>query len=91
MANNAMSLPSKLILQKNKLIVKLVVVSVVVFSVGSIFAFSINSCGFDRITITNDLQTYEQNLNPEFCENLVEQIDEFNEQCGPYIEILDCG
>lgn len=91
MASNAMSLQSKLILQKNRLVVKLVVISAVVFSVGSILALSINSCGFDRIAITNDLQTYERSLNPEFCEKLVGKIDEFNEQCSPYIEILDCG
>ena len=86
-----MSLQSKLILQKNKIIFKLVIIFAVIFSVGAILGFSINSCGFDHIEITNDLKFYEQNLNPEFCENLVEKIYSFNEQCTPYIEILDCG
>lgn len=41
--------------------------------------------------ILNDLKTYEQLFDPEYCEVLVERIDLFNEQCEPPIEILDCG
>ena len=91
MASNVMSLQSKLTLQKNKTIVKLVVIFAAVFAIGTVLAFSINSCGFDHVGITNDLKFYEQTLDPEFCEDLVEKIDMFNEQCSPYIETLDCG
>jgi len=39
----------------------------------------------------NDIKILEQNSDPEFCENTVNKILEFNEQCELYIEILDCG
>lgn len=39
----------------------------------------------------NDLQTFEKTLDPEFCEELVEKIDDFNYECKPEVEILDCG
>jgi len=51
----------------------------------------LNSCGIKHVTLLNDIQTFEQNSDPEFCENTVNKILEFNEQCEPYIEILDCG
>ena len=41
--------------------------------------------------INNDLETYGQTLDPEFCEVLVEKIDLFNDDCEPKVEILDCG
>jgi hypothetical protein len=50
-----------------------------------------DSCGIRHIAIMNDLQTYEKSLNPEFCEDLVEKIDNFNYECQPQVEILDCG
>jgi len=59
-----------------------------------IFIFLIiydNSCGVKHILIVNDLKSYEQSLDPEFCEDLVERIDFFNSQCEPQVEILDCG
>ncbi len=51
----------------------------------------LNSCGIQHVTLLNDIKTFEQNSDPEFCENTVNKILEFNEQCEPYIEILDCG
>jgi len=51
----------------------------------------LNSCGIQHITLVNDIKILEQNSDPEFCENTVNKILEFNEQCEPYIEILDCG
>jgi hypothetical protein len=50
-----------------------------------------SSCGIQHISIINALQSYEKSLDPEFCEELVEQIDSYNEQCMPQVEILDCG
>jgi len=50
-----------------------------------------DSCGIRHIAIINDLQTYEKSLDPEFCEVLVEKIDNFNYECQPQVEILDCG
>ncbi len=51
----------------------------------------LNSCGIQHITLLNDIKTFEQNGDPEFCEITVNKILEFNDQCEPYIEILDCG
>ncbi|GBF23942.1 hypothetical protein MnTg01_00275 [archaeon MnTg01] len=51
----------------------------------------LNSCGIQHVTLVNDIKILEQNSDPEFCENTVNKILEFNEQCEPYIEILDCG
>jgi hypothetical protein len=51
----------------------------------------LNSCGIQHVTLVNDIKIFEQNSDPEFCENTVNKILEFNEQCEPYIEILDCG
>ncbi len=51
----------------------------------------LNSCGIQHVTLLNDIKTFEQNSDPEFCEKTVNKILEFNEQCEPYIEILDCG
>jgi hypothetical protein len=49
------------------------------------------SCGIKHISIINALQSYEKSLDPEFCEELIEQIDSYNVQCMPQVEILDCG
>ena len=51
----------------------------------------LNTCGIQHITLLNDIKTFEQYSDQEFCENTVNKILEFNEQCEPYIEILDCG
>ncbi len=50
-----------------------------------------NSCGIQHVILLNDIKTFEQNSDPEFCEKTVNKILEYNEQCEPYIEILDCG
>jgi len=59
---------------------------VIIISTGEL-----NSCGIKHVTLLNDIKIFEQNGDPEFCENTVNKILEFNEQCEPYIEILDCG
>ena len=50
-----------------------------------------NSCSLDYIVISNEISSYEQSLDPEFCENVLEKIDLYNDQCESKIEILDCG
>ena len=57
----------------------------------SVVLLSDSSCGIRHIAIITDLQSYGQSLDPEFCEDLVEQIDSYNVQCTPQVEILDCG
>jgi hypothetical protein len=41
--------------------------------------------------ILHEINLYEQSLDPEFCEVLIEKIDLFNDACTPQVEILDCG
>ena len=67
----------------------LLIIGIIV--VGTIIAYSSNSCGIQHIQLINDIASYEQSLEPEFCEIIVEKIDLFNDQCEPQMEILDCG
>ena len=59
--------------------------------IGIIISLTGNSCGIEYILIINDISSYEQSLDPEFCEIIVYRIDLFNDDCEPQIEILDCG
>ena len=80
----------KLIFQKinfKNLFFILIFISIVVL----IFIFTGNSCGIQHVSILNDIFSYEQSLDPELCEMIVEKIDLFNDSCKPQIEILDCG
>jgi len=49
-----------------------------------------NTCAIRQINIISDIQKYEE-LDPEFCEDLVYKIIDLNETCDTDIEILDCG
>jgi hypothetical protein len=81
----------KLTLQNPK-IIKIIIVIIIISIIPLVFiSGGLNSCGIQHITILEDIQTFEKNGDPEFCEKIVEKILEFNEQCKPYIEILDCG
>lgn len=93
MANNVMSLQSKLISRKNKTIIITIIITIIVSVLVTIttLGLSINSCGFSHIEITNELKSYKQNMNPEFCANLLDKIITFNKQCPNPVEILDCG
>ena len=80
----------KLISQKPR---KIIIFSVIGVSIIAMIIASgdLNSCGIQHVALINDIKTFEQNEDPEFCETTVHKILEFNEQCEPYIEILDCG
>ena len=75
--------------QKPKIIILSIIgISIILLVVNS---NGLNSCGIQHVTILNDIKTFEQNGDPEFCAITVNKIIEYNEQCEPYIEILDCG
>ena len=76
---------------KTKKIKNLILISIGISIVVLIIVNLDDSCGIRHIAIMNDLQTYEKSLDPEFCEDLVEKIDNFNYECQPQVEILDCG
>jgi len=77
-------------LQKPKQIIILTIIGISIITL-VISSGELNSCGIQHVTLINDIKTFEQNGDPEFCERTVNKILEFNEQCAPYIEILDCG
>lgn len=81
-----MTLPKLRINQK--IILGIIGISVVAFFLS---AGQLNTCGIQHVAIVEDIKTFENNQDPEFCAMTVGKILEFNEQCEPYIEILDCG
>lgn len=90
MASNVMSLLWKLTFQKvNTKNLILLVIGILVVAI--LINFSGNSCGIQHMSILNEISSYEQSLDPEFCEDILEKIDFFNDECKPQIEILDCG
>ena len=80
----------KLTLQKPKKIIIFCIIGIALIAIG-ISSGQLNSCGVQHVTLINDIKTFEMNQDPEFCSITVEKVLEFNEQCEPYIEILDCG
>ena len=85
-----MFLQWKLILQKINL-KNLTLILFGILFIGIMISFIGNSCRIEYILIINDISSYDQSLDPEFCEIIVEKIDLFNDSCEPQIEILDCG
>ena len=43
------------------------------------------------MSILNEIKIYEESLDPEFCEIILEKINSFNDIYTPTLEILDCG
>ena len=89
MGNNVTFLIWKLILQKNNLRnIFFIILTIIVV----IFFLSFDkSCGIDHMYILNEIKNYENSLNPDFCEEVLEKIIFYNDSCTPVIEILDCG
>ena len=85
-----MFLPWKLIFQKtnSKYLILILTCSLFVFA---LFTITANQCSVDYYLISQDITSYEQTLDPEHCENILEKIDLYNVQCNSQIEILDCG
>ena len=90
MENNVKFLIWKLILLKNNLR-NILLIIFGIFMITAIFSSYDTSCGVEHMSILNEINFYEQSLDPEFCESLIEKIDSFNYSCNPSIEILDCG
>ncbi len=85
-----MSLQWKLIFQKTSLR-NLILIAIGISIVGISISLTGYSCGIQHMIILNEITSYEESLEPEFCETIVEKIDLFNDDCEPQIEILDCG
>ena len=85
-----MFLQWKLIFQKTSLR-NLILIAIGISIVGISISLTGYSCGIQHMIILNEITSYEQSLEPEFCEIIVEKIDLFNDDCEPQIEIFDCG
>ena len=78
-----------MILQKPKIIIfSIIAISIIALVISS---GELSTCGIQHVTLMNDIKSFEQTGDPEHCERTVNKILDFNEQCEPYIEILDCG
>ena len=92
MANNEMYLLLKLISQKHKKFKTILAALTGLVVLGILLGIQLmNSCEIEHVSIISEIQTYEKTLDPEFCERTVHKILDYNEQCEPHIEILDCG
>ncbi len=69
----------------------LILIAIGISIVVILISFSSYSCGIQHMIILNEITSYKQSLEPEFCEIIVEKIDLFNDVCEQQIEILDCG
>jgi len=69
----------------------LILITIGISIVGIAIGLTGYSCGIQHIMILNEIALYEQSLEPESCEIVVEKIDLFNDDCEPQIEIFDCG
>ena len=90
MENNVTSQQWKLISQKTNL-KYFVIIGFVSFTTLVLVFYSDDLCGVSHIQIISQIESYEKTLDPEFCEEIVEKIDSFNDMCEPKIEILYCG
>ena len=71
---------------------KIILILIGISAVGFFLSSSqLNTCGIQHVVLVEDIKAFENNQDPEFCAVTVNKILEFNEQCEPYIEILDCG
>ena len=87
-----MFLPWKLISKKINSTKNLIVILIAIPIVSVILGILVwDSCAIQHVQILNDIEKLEEDFDPEFCENIVYRIDNFNEECEPEIEILDCG
>lgn len=90
MVNNVMFLQLRLTLSKPKLLIIIGVGGLLVIA-SSVLAFQYGQCTVDRFVINQDLKEWEKTLDPEDCENILDRIYQFNDQCQENIEIVDCG
>ncbi|MCS5528818.1 MAG: hypothetical protein NZ747_06075 [Nitrosopumilus sp.] len=79
-----------MIFQKNNLRSILLIIFGILIIVIFFYSYD-SSCGVKHISILNQIQIYDETLDPEFCEVILDKIDSFNDGCSPTFEILDCG
>ena len=68
-----------------------IVVVIIAISIGILLGTIFTSCSVKHIGILNDIEKFEQTLDPDFCASIVERIDMFHDECELELEIIDCG
>ena len=63
-----------------------IILVVILFSVGLL-----DNCPLKHVDVVNDLKKYEETLDAELCDDLVNRIIDLNDKCGIEIEVIDCG
>lgn len=63
-----------------------IILVVILFSVGLL-----DNCPLKHVGVVNDLKKYEETLDAELCDDLVNRIIDLNDKCGIEIEVIDCG
>jgi len=63
-----------------------IILAVILFSVGLL-----DNCPLNHVGVVNDLKKYEETLDAELCDDLVNRIIDLNDKCGIEIEVIDCG
>jgi len=63
-----------------------IISAVILFSVGLL-----DNCPLKHVGVVNDLKKYEETLDAELCDDLVNRIIDLNDKCGIEIEVIDCG
>lgn len=59
---------------------------------GILLMFTIlDSCVYKHANILGEISILEKNFDPVTCEIILDRIINFNGQCEPEIEIMDCG
>ena len=92
MVDNEMSQRLKLTSPKLRINRNIIFATIGIFIVVIVISTGqLNTCGIQHVGIIQDIKTFEENQDPEFCAVTVNKILKFNEQCEPFIEILDCG
>ena len=68
-----MFLQWKLIFQKTNL--KFLIILLIGILFATVVGLTYDPCGLSHVMILSEISSYEQSLDPEFCENVVERID----------------
>ena len=67
------------------------IILALVAAVAIVVILATPQCSVQHQALQFDIGQYQESLDPELCEIILEQIESYNEQCGGSVEILDCG
>lgn len=71
---------------------KIIIVSFLILFSIALLAFNFNnSCPTKYFEIMEEIKKYENNLDPDLCDSIVNKISDYEDSCSDVIEQLDCG